>query len=130
MISLSAADIAADLFFSLPAFSPLSVEEEAGVADLNTFGRLGGFALRGFTTGFKGFILNPVGAVGAAATVGFIDNDSTTFSVFSSRFKPSSTPDCVDGPAPLVVSAAARSICSAINCRSRCSSEIVALSFA
>lgn len=129
MISLSAADIAADLFFSLPAFSPLSVEE-AGVADLNTFGRLGGFALRGFTTGFKGFILNPVGAVGAAATVGFIDNDSTTFSVFSSRFKPSSTPDCVDGPASLVVSAAARSICSAINCRSRCSSEIVALSFA
>lgn len=129
IISLSAADIGADLF-PFTALSPPSEEADCeAAAVLNTFGRFNGFALRGFATAFNGFILNPrVGAVVAAGGVGLVDRDRTTFSVFSSRRKPSSIA-VVDGPGSLVVSAAARSICSAISRRSLCSSEMVARSF-
>ena len=123
IISRSAAVIGADRFFSFSALSPLS---EEAPADLNTFGRLRGLAFKGFTAAFSGFILKAVGAAGAAT--GLADSDSTTFSEFSSRFNPASTGGD-DGPASALVSAAALSICSAISCRSRASSEIVALSF-
>jgi hypothetical protein len=65
-----------------------------------------------------------------AAAAGLVDKDKTTFSP-SSRFSPSLTggdPD-FESDSSSSASAFARSICSAINIRSRASSDIVALSF-
>jgi hypothetical protein len=92
--------------------------------------RLSGLAFNGLTTGlsFKGFIFTSMDADGSGVAVGsFAENDSTTFSAPSSRLRPSSTggEKEFDGPA----SVTARSICSAMRSRSRCSSEVVARSF-
>ena len=95
---------------------------ELEVAVLKTFGRFSGFALSFRPT------------EGIVVTAGFAENDRTTFSAPSSRFSPSSTGggDSEDpepegpGSSP---PAFARSICSAISSRSRCSSDIVERSF-
>jgi len=126
MISFSAAVIGAGRFLSLATLSALSVEVDVPAVDLKTFGRFSGLVFRGLTD-LRGFILKPVRATGAGGAVGLAANDRTTFSEFSSRLRPSSTG--IGGELDSRVSAAARSICSAISCRSRCSSEIVALSF-
>ena len=54
--------------------------------------------------------------------------DRTTFSELSSRFKPSSAAAAGSGDS-LLFSASARSICSEMSMRSRCSSDVVARSF-
>jgi hypothetical protein len=101
------------------------------VAVLKTFGRL-----RGFAPAFRGFAPSfiPTEGVIVMAATGLAENDKTTFSAPSSRFRPSSTgggdseePE-PEGPcsSPPVF---ARSICSAISKRSRCSSDIVERSF-
>lgn len=127
MINLSAALIGAERFFSFTVLSLLS--EVVGTDDLNTFGRFRGFAFKGLTTALRGFNFNPVDTTGADSELvtGFAENDRTTFSEFSSRFKPSSAGG-VDELGSLS-SSAARAICSAISCRSLCSSETVARSF-
>ena len=96
-------------------------------AILKTFGRLSGFvpAFRGFALSFR----PPEDAVLVGAT-GFAENDKTTFSAPSSRFRPSSTGgDDSESEVVCSSSALARSICSAIRKRSRCSSDIVERSF-
>ena len=130
MINLSAALIGADRFFSLAVIWLLS--EVVGAEDLNTLGRFKGFAFKGLTTALRGFIFSPVDTVAGADSelaAGFAENDNTTFSEVSSRFRPSSTGGGVDELASLSSSIAARAICSAISCRSLCSSETVARSF-
>ena len=104
-------------------------DAEAERADLKTFGRLSGFDLKGFTLDFR----RTEDVVVIAAT-GFAENDSTTFSTPSSLFRPSSTGGGdPEEPEPEATgsscSAFARSICSAINKRSRCSSDTVERSF-
>ena len=122
MINLSAALIGADRFFSFTVSPPSEVV--VGAEDLNTLGRFRGFALRGLTAALRGFIFSPVDTIGADVT-GLAENDNTTFSEVSSRFKPSSA----GGVCSLLSSTAAREICSAMSCRSLCSSETVARSF-
>jgi hypothetical protein len=109
-------------------------------AILKTLGRLSGLAFNGLMIGFKGFNFMGAGAADgleadadadANPVGGLADSDKTTFSP-SSRFKPSSAggdPDLESERASSTASALARSICSAINIRSRASSDIVARSF-
>ena len=111
-------------------FEPVEVEVDGvglEAAVLKTFG-----LLSGFVPAFKGFALNfrpPEDAV-VAGTTGFAENDKTTFSAPSSRFRPSSTGgDDSESEAAGSSSALARSICSAISKRSRCSSDTVERSF-
>ena len=134
MINLSAALIGgAGRFLSL--FCSAGADEDEA---FRGFGRLNGFvALRGLlTAGLIGFSLSPpVGAAAAAADSedgvdSLAEKESTTFSVPSSRLRPSDTAVVIvagvsDGPA----SAFARSICSAMSVRSRCSSDVVERSF-
>jgi len=112
------------------------VPEEAGIdgveleaAVLKAFGRLSGFipAFRGFELSFR-----PPENVVVDGAIVLAEKDRTTFSAPSSRLRPSSTgsdselelePPCSSS------SAFARSICSAISKRSRCSSDIVERSF-
>lgn len=115
-----------------PAVGSGARATEDTVACLNTFVFFKGLALSGFDANFKGFVglkafslrppeLDKEGVFGA--------RDKTTFSDGSSRCKPNST----GGEGSLVPvssdSACARSICSAINVRSRCSSEVLRRSF-
>ena len=123
-ISFSAALMGADRFFSFAdALSLLSPTPEVANV-LRTFGRF-----RGLAPGFKGFALNPPKEMGAAVAAGFADNERTTLSAPSSRLRPSSAGGELEEDGPASTSAAARSICSAISWRSRCSSDIVARSF-
>jgi len=108
-------------------FDVEGVELEA--AGLKTFGRLSGFAFKGFALSFK-----PMGRVVVVVVVtGLAESDKTTFSVPSSLFRPSSggggDPEEPEPEASCSSSAFARSICSAISRRSRCSSDIVDRSF-
>ena len=130
MINLSAALIGAERFLSFTDVSRPS--EVVSAEDLNTLGRFRGFAFKGLTTALRGFIFSSVDTIGAVdpelAATGFAENDNTTFSEVSSRFKPSSA----GGVDELVLpssSTAAREICSAMSCCSLCSSETVARSF-
>jgi hypothetical protein len=122
MINLSAAVIGGR-FFSLVPISTSPVTPEVGC--------LRGLAFRGFTIGlaFNGFIFIVGGALIVGAALGNLaEKERTTFSAPSSRLRPSSVGGVVEepeGPA----SASARSICSAISMRSRCSSDVVARSF-
>ena len=111
------------------------VPEEVDVEDtepetvLKTFDRLSGFVFKGFALSFR-----PTEDVVAIAATGLAENDKTTFSAPSSLFRPSSTGGGdPEEPEPEAVcsspSTFARSICSAINKRSRCSSETVERSF-
>lgn len=95
-------------------------------AVLKTFGRFSGFApaFRGFAFSFR----PPEDAVVVGAT-GLAENDKTTFSAPSSRFRPSSTGGEPEESESSPSSAFARSICSAIRRRSRCSSDMVERSF-
>ena len=126
IINLSAALIGTERFFSFTVISPLS--EVVGAEDLNTLGRFRGLTFKGLMT-LRGFVFNPLDTTGAdpELVTGFAEKDNTTFSEVSSRFKPSSA-----GGADVVSlssSSAARAICSAMSCRSLCSSETVARSF-
>lgn len=113
-------------------FVPAPVVDEAlsGLA-LSGFA-FNGFAFKGFA--FRGFMFAPpndTGTVGVAAA-GFEAKERTTFSAPSSRLRPSSIGGVVldDGEGSVATfSMAARSICSAMSRRSRCSSEVVARSF-
>ena len=111
------------------------VPEEVDIEDteletvLKTFGRLSGFALEEFALSFR-----PTEDVVAIAATGLAENDKTTFSAPSSLFRPSATGGGDPGePEPEAVGSSpstfARSICSAINKRSRCSSGTVERSF-
>ena len=95
------------------------------------FGRLRGFTLKGLATGLIGLSFNPPEGTAASDWEEDVDDltekERMTFSAPSSRLRPS---DAVvtgffDGPA----SAFARSICSAMSVRSRCSSDVVERSF-
>jgi hypothetical protein len=109
-------------------------------AVLNTLGRFNGLAFNGLMVGFRGFNfmvvgvadgLEPEADADANPADGFADKDKTTFSP-SSRFNPSSAggdPDLESERSSSATSAFARSICSAINIRSRASSDMVARSF-
>ena len=103
---------------------------EPGAGALKTFGRFSGFAFKGFALSFR----PTTGAAVVVAARGLAENDKTTFSAPSSLFRPSSTgggdPEEPDPEATCSSSSAfARSICSAISKRSRCSSDIVERSF-
>ena len=94
------------------------------------------FCLSGFGPAFKGFVLSfrpTEGVAVVVAATGLAENDKTSLSAPSSRFRPSSIGGGdSEEPEPdesCSSSACARSICSAINRRSRCSSDIVERSF-
>ena len=129
MINLSAALIGAGRFLSFTVTSRLS--EVVSAEDLNTLGRFKGFAFKGLTTALRGFIFSSVEAAPdpPELATGFAENDNTTFSDVSSRFKPSSAGGVDELLVLLSSSTAAREICSAISCCSLCSSETVARSF-
>jgi len=110
-------------------FDPNVVVSGTGVADFNTLGRLTGLAcaFRGFVLSFRGLGFKPTeGVDDVVEGEGFAVKDRTTFSEPSSRFRPSSIGS---GELEPSFSALARSICSAISIRSRCSSDVVERSF-
>lgn len=106
---------------SAPRFEPAVVD---GADAFKGFDRLSGFVF-----GFRGFIFSAgVEAAAMGATAGFTENERTTFSEPSSRLSPSSAGEASGEPV-VSVSSFARSICSAMSIRSRCSSDVVERSF-